>query len=194
LRSQLASFQLHAKYAVTPNIFVIGGFRYLRLTENLDVALIDATSASDNHTHNLRVRNDLYGGELGVAYHREVWPRVHFKLIGTGGAFLNNTRGTRRLFTNDAAGFAAGTQIDERRTQNVFSFVGEVKVALSYEVISHLHVFAGYGVLFITGAGLATNYVVYDINQTTGFPAQNVSIGRSTAIYHGGFIGVKLVW
>ncbi len=72
--------------------------------------------------------------------------------------------------------------------------MGDVQARVSYAVMHNLQIFAGYRALFVTGVGLATNHVVYGINQTTGLPAQNIGISRSTAIYHGGFVGAKLVW
>lgn len=192
--SSFHTFNLHAKYKVHPWMSVVGGFRYLNLTEKFKMLAVDdgvgiLTDPSELGTYDLKASNRLYGGEIGLAISVPVIEGLVVKFEGTGGAFANSIRVTHNVFDSD----------DTRMTRNEtnratrFAFVGTAGVSAVYRITNYLSIFGGYEMMYVTGLALSQREV--NFGSSPAGIAQNVGVrGGGTALYHGGSVGLKLVF
>jgi hypothetical protein len=192
--SAFHTLNVHAKYRAHRWFSVIGGFRYASLTEKLRMLAVDdgvgdLTNPSNLGTYDLRASNRIFGGELGLAVSVPVFEGFVVSLQGTAGAAANRISVQHNVFDSD----------DTRMTRNEtnratrFSFVGAASVSAMYRITSALSVYAGYELLYLTG--LALSQREFNLDSTPAGIAQNVGVrGRGTALYHGGTVGMKLVF
>lgn len=192
--SAFHALNVHAKYRIHRWLSVIGGFRYVNLTEDFRMLVTDdgvgsLTNPGELGTYDLRARNRLFGGEIGLAAAIPVFPGLIVKLQGTGGAFANRISVSHNVFDSDDTRMAR----NETNRATRFSFVGTGAVSAHYRITHALSIYAGYEVMYLTGLALSQREVNFD-SSPAGL-AQNVGVrGRGTALYHGGNVGLKLVF
>jgi hypothetical protein len=173
---------------------VVGGFRYISLTERFqmlatDDGVGDLNDLTNLGTYNLRARNHIFGGELGVAVSLPVFEGFVVHLQGTGGAAANRISVQHNVFDPQDARMTR----NETNSATRFSFVGAASASATYRITNWLTVFAGYEMLYVTG--LALSQREFNLDSTPAGLNQNVGVrGRGTALYHGGSVGLKLVF
>ncbi len=74
------------------------------------------------------------------------------------------------------------------------SFIGEGNVSVVCDILPSWSLRAGYDVLFINTVGLAANNFDFDNSIFLGGSRAPVVIEESSALYHGGNIGLEYVW
>lgn len=192
--SKFHTLNVHAKYRVHNWVSVIGGFRYANLTEKFRMLATDdgvgsLTNPNQLGTYDLRARNRIFGGELGVAVSVPVFDGFMVHVQGTGGAAANRISVEHNVFDSDDARMTR----NETNHATRFTFVAAGSLALTYRITSALSIYAGYEMLYLTG--LALSHREFNLDSTAAGIAQNVGVrGRGTALYHGGNVGLKLVF
>ena len=71
---------------------------------------------------------------------------------------------------------------------NHAAFVGELGVSASYQFTNVWSVWAGYGVLWLSGVALAPDQLDYNLGGGT------VLDSRGNVLYHGGHLGLEARW
>jgi hypothetical protein len=108
---------------------------------------------------------------------------------GAAGFLHNSARVTNDVF--DPSDSRATRHVTDRRSG--FSFLGEVGVTGSYSVEHFLKIFAGYRALFLTGVATAAHNL--DFNSSPAGITQSIHAERgANVIYHGGVVGVKIIF
>ncbi len=122
-----------------------GGFRYLRLNEQLNIHVPVPPPMGLTKT-----RNDLYGLQLGVDVNlpNPQDSPLSFSVFCKGGIFYGDTRST-------TIAVPGPNQLSLSDSSDRASFVGEVGAKGHLNLTSWLSLDAGYQILFINGVALA---------------------------------------
>ena len=152
-----------------------GGFRYLRLNEDIAASFPGFTGVLFTQT-----RNDLYGLQLGVD--ADLWndPCSPFSLICTSkaGAYYSDTR--LASFPNAAGAVTLGSTSDSSER---CAFVGELGLLGRAQVTRRITVDCGYNLLVITGVALAGDQP-QSVDMQPNQPATS-HIENGDVLYHG---------
>jgi hypothetical protein len=179
VRSSLWGTDFNALYNVCKsdcwNITVLGGFRYLYLSERIDVSnnstLLDTETFTDvagnvttalpgsttSEFDSFAARNDFYGAQLGmnVEYHMGPWyaGAAGKVAIGTTREVINISGTTAVNPTNAASvlfqggNFTGSTNIGSFG-QNKFTYVPELKLSVGYQMSPLVRLWLAYDVLY----------------------------------------------
>jgi hypothetical protein len=136
-------------------IELLGGYRFQRLTDALDIADSSNTAAPGATIQvfdQFHTRNDFHGGELGIA---GAWHRCRWSLEGTAKLALGNTHSQIDIdgSTTTAAGTFAGGMLAlpsnmGRYGADQFSVVPEIGATLGYDLTCRLRMTAGYTFIY----------------------------------------------
>jgi hypothetical protein len=143
---------------------VLGGFRYLRLSEALDLSA-DATTIDDpfnvvslSTSSGFATRNHFYGGQLGTeaeltcgCWFLDLRSKLalgdNHETALVDGSFTFNARG--QSTTVQSGPFAMPSNIGSH-SHDTFSFVPEIGIDLGYQIGNHLRAKCGYSLLYWT--------------------------------------------
>ncbi|MFO0807333.1 MAG: BBP7 family outer membrane beta-barrel protein [Gemmataceae bacterium] len=142
----------------------IAGFRYLRFEEQLDINESSRTLAgsglpalSGMLNDSFLVRNDFYGGQLGLAgqIRRGRWTLDGVTKVALGTNHQNlSISGSQTIAGSmpPSANFGLLTQPSNSGefNRNVFSVVPEFGLTLGYQVTPNIKVFAGYNFMYVS--------------------------------------------
>jgi hypothetical protein len=139
---------------------LLGGFRYLRLREDLKIGqestLLEISARATDLTEDLfATRNDFYGGQLGL---RSAWCWCNWRLDLTGKVAVGETHEVAninfvRVLNPTFPGFipsgllAAPTNAGHY-TRDRLAFVPQVGINVGYQFTEHWRAFVGYDFLY----------------------------------------------
>ena len=149
--SSLQSVELNLRRDVTPNITVLGGFRYLSLREDFGVNF-DPFNVGLFSTH-LNGINRLYGVQGGAYITLLRWGFFDLQSAFKGGIYGNNAMGALRV--NEFNTFQQSVSSSAHTT----SFVGDISFTGVFNLNDTWAIRAGYQLLWITNLALAANQV-----------------------------------
>ena len=172
-RSELDTGEFNVRRRLCPQLALLAGVRYLKLSEDLDFNLGGAsggyTSQSDNR---------LFGCQLGA---EAVLPLGGFgRLFATGKYGIYNDR-----FNVAAQATSGGLPISISVHDDMTAFVGEYNVGWEVQTVPCMTLRFGYQALWLNDVALATD----QLNQYDIFTG-NGSVSKGNALYHGGFGGL----
>jgi len=136
--------------AIRPGVYLIGGFRYVRLEETLGARLTDVGD-TDVASFGYDLENDLYGGQLGALID-----------LGQRGPLTVRAFGKAGIYGVDSdSDFGLDSDIDiaSRSSDSGVAFVGELGLTGGYALTNNLSIESGYRLLWIDGVALATEQV-----------------------------------
>jgi len=178
--SRLYSTELNFKRHVRPAVALLGGFRWIELSEEFSGNFVQASGTSPFWIND--ANNHLYGFQLGTEV--KFWDRGGpLTVLGTGkaGVYYNDADQTGESpFTGDA--------VDASKVCT--SFVGELNITAVYRLSRHVSLRAGYEALWLTSVALAPEQV-----DATDFGSGLTAVNTGgDAVYHGFLGGVEVTW
>lgn len=168
------------------------GFRYARLEEEMglaggqDIYDISGNIIGTNYTQaTSRVTNDLFGFQLGGMFSlgRGTSP-VYLDTV-VKGAVCSNQIHRERLWSSNLAAPPTDTPYVNQYA-GVVAFIGEVSARVTWEIASHLSVFGGYQVLWLSGIADASDHL--------GRTTVGGIYDTQTTLFHGGMGGFEARW
>ncbi|MEM8494318.1 MAG: hypothetical protein AAF663_02890 [Planctomycetota bacterium] len=159
-----------------PGLYLVYGFRYLRLEEDFDAVFTDV-SQTDAASIGLRVDNDLYGFQIGVIHDAYYGP---LSLSGFGKVGL--------FGVDSDAGFSLDSDIDYSKQKDGIGIgmVAELGLTARCLVTRSLSIESGYRVMLVSGVALASDQLD-GANLATGDFRPN---DDGDAFYHGATLNV----
>ena len=172
-RSDLDTGELNARRRFGPNFALLGGLRYLELSEHLDFnqgpAAGGYTSQSDNR---------LIGGQLGAEGVLPLWGYGRLFAVGKYGIYNNR-------FEVAAQALSGGSPINIRVHDDMAATVREFNAGWEVQTVPFMTLRFGYQALWLTNMALATD----QLNQYSLFSGAG-EVRKGHPVYHGGFIGL----
>jgi hypothetical protein len=160
------------------------GFRYLRLTEEFNIRSTDLQEGSGNY--NIQTSNDLYGAQIGTRWGRSRG-RFGWELTGKAGLFGNACH-EQQYATDFPPPFMLRPLT--RSSGGQCAFVGELGVALRYQLTRAWALRGGYDLMWIEGVALAPDQL--DFTDTPSSGSRLVSGGG--VFLHGASVGMEARW
>ncbi|MGL4463802.1 MAG: BBP7 family outer membrane beta-barrel protein [Planctomycetia bacterium] len=185
--ADLTTIELNALAYFAPyhsSFAVIGGMRYLNLTENFAIrSVLDADTGSS--TYRIGASNNMIGPQAGVRYLKECGPVV-FDLFGKAGIMLNFLEQNTNLtdFNNTAVLRDFGS------SDEAASFVGELGFNLGWKLNERILLRGGYRALWIDGYGAAFDQLDFGDVGDAAIPPNS----DSRTVYHGANVGVQFTY
>jgi hypothetical protein len=163
------------------NLALLGGFRYLNLTEDLSFdtssPFISAPFDVFRTTDEFHTRNDFYGGQFGLRGQliRGIWSLGGATKLAMGN--MHQTVGVNgALFTNDFNGFGAvqgfpGGYFAQpsnigQQTVNRFAVIPEVNLNFGVQLTRHMRARFGYSFLYVSSVARPGQQIDHVINPT----------------------------
>lgn len=174
--SDLHSFGLGISHQLIGQTRLTGGFRYLEMDDHNAFSL-DSGAATTTVTTD--ASNRLYGGQMGIE--SMLWQYGQWSIDGfaQAGIFGNAAKQNSRFDTGITAATSSGNA-------GKVSFVGELGTQVRRGITTHLDLVAGYQMMWITSAAVASNELLGS-NFTTGS-----GIDASEGLfYHGATVGIE---
>jgi hypothetical protein len=173
-RSDLETVELNVRRRLGPRLAVLGGLRFLELTEHLDFAL----QSSANQGYFSQTDNRLTGFQLGV---EGVLPARGYGRLFAGckyGIYNNHFQVTAQAIDGSGAPLRLDVPDD------MVAFVGDFNAGFEVQTVPCCTLRCGYQALWITNAALSIDQLnQYDIFGGSG------GVSKGTPIYHGAFLG-----
>lgn len=166
---------------------VLGGFRFVRLSENFEWRTGRAGISSEVISGSLGMHtdNDLYGGQVGARW-RQNYQRLFCDLTGRAGVFANEANQSVNF---RGFGYLDPSEIDGSTTyDNAVAFVGDLNLSAGCRLTSVWAIRAGYNLMWIDRVALAP-----DQFHGFGFENQQVAIDGSVFL-HGANVGFEGQW
>jgi hypothetical protein len=181
LATQLDSFEID--YLRSFDIIsLLGGFRYLNVSEQLEITPSDSVTAGGQYR--ISTGNNLFGAQIGARMGRQVG-RLSWSITGKAGMFDNEVR--QRQYVEDFPAFILrNTQTNSAQ----LAFVGDMNFSAGYRLNDVWSIRAGYNLMWIDGVALAAQQVDFTNTATSG---TNV-ITKSGLFLHGVNVGLEARW
>lgn len=176
--SQLQNAELNLRYTVPMphdclTAKLILGLRYISITEQFDYYTVaPSQTAISAIPPTTRTRNDLLGPQIGGDFYFYSCPQC-WVYVGIKGAVCNNRA------------IQVGTMTDSA-SSDATSFVGDLDVALVWQITPHCTTTFGYQALWVNNIAMAARNM-----DPLGIDTID-TIGR--AVYHGPHIGLEVDW
>lgn len=179
--SELQSFEALQKWWGWDVITTSAGIRYMNIDENYFFGSVDANG--DLGTFNVRTRNRLIGGQLGIDM---LFPigNISFDTSLKGGLFANFGEGNTSLVN------AGVTQINQTVDDLEFAALIQGGYFVRYAITPRIIARVGYEYLWIYGLGIAPQQVTNPVGVTTGGGFD----GQGDTFYHGAAGGVEIIF
>jgi hypothetical protein len=168
--SHLHSTEFNLRRRWSDWLTVLGGFRWIELSDDLNTDLGAGLATFDTD-----VNNHLYGAQIG--FDACLWQRGAFSVesFGKAGIYANNSDvAATTTGVGGALPFVSTTGSDT-------AFVGDLALTGVYALSNRWNLRGGYQLLWIDGVALAPNQLD-NINIATGVATVDTS---NTAFYHG---------
>ncbi len=164
------------------SLSLLGGFRFVRLSENYDLNSLDGSS-EDNY--NVDSENNLFGAQLGGRW-RECCGRFYWELTGKAGVFGNDSNQSQFLTDLD------GSQSLRNFTsyESCVAFVGDINLSVGFRLNRVWAARCGYNVLWIDQVALAADQLDFNLGPTAG---RNIATDGSVFL-HGINVGLEGRW
>lgn len=158
------------------------GFRYFHLTEELNIVSTDLDTGSSLYA--VRTRNNLFGGQVGVRL-EPTYGAFSCRLEGKAGLFGNAARQKQRV--TDFEGFIAR---ETATSDEVLSFIGELRATAVYRLSQTWALQGGYGVMWVERVALAFDQLDFTDDIDSG-----TAIDRDGGVFiHGAHAGLAARW
>lgn len=158
----------------------LGGFRYIRLSEEFDLR---STDANDTSNYLIDANNDMFGGQIGILAGTYFSPLWSWNFTGKIGILANMAEQDTLMRDDDNTVLMR----DFRTKGDELAFFTEMNVGVAYDLRPNLAVTAGYMLLWIDGVALAPEQLDFSTTPTSGSRLnQNGDI-----LIHGGFVGLR---
>ncbi len=173
------------------------GVRFFRYDENFDyfsdLSNTVITGAPDEVHYTIDVTNDFIGGQVGGDVEYLVIPRLSLSLGTKFGLYDNHIDHRSRIGSSAGpatvgAGPNAGDVWDISSEKDDVAFMGEVALAMHYQISDRWSARLGYRALAVTGIAFPSAQVPNNFEDVYGV-AQIDSNG--SMILHGAFVGVE---
>ncbi len=175
----------------------LGGFRFLRFGEKFQFSTDETdnhyTGAADELHYNIDVDNNLFGFQLGSEAEYCFSNSLSFTAGAKFGAFIN--RINHESFIGGANGAAvvgagpnAGREFNINSSKTDLSFLGEIRLAMNYNINCNWRATLGYRAVAISGIAHSADQIPTNFADIEGVRAINSS---SSLLLHGGFAGLE---
>jgi hypothetical protein len=179
--SRLYSTEVNLKRYVGPGLALIGGFRWIELSEDFTGSAVDG--AVQHPFWITDVNNHMYGMQVGAQ--AKIWDRGGpLSVVGTGkaGVYYNDV--------DQASDLPSLFHRHEGASKNNTSFVGELEIMAVYQISRHVALRGGYEMLWLGSVALAPEQI-----DTTDFGRGVAAVNTSgDAFYHGFLGGLEVTW
>ncbi len=180
----------------------LGGFRYLRFSEDFLYSSADANEVfgadpANEANYNIAVRNNLWGFQLGGRADWFVTPRFSLYVTPKFGIYANYMEQRSRISNGNGIAAVgpgnplAGGLYDIASDETTTSFIGEFDLGLSYQVTPCWSASLGYRVLAVSGIAYATDQIPGNL---ADLPGVAMIDSNADMILHGGYAAVTLTW
>jgi len=175
----------------------LGGFRFLRFGEKFQFSTDETnttyTNAADELHYNIDVDNNLFGFQLGGEAEYCFGKSVSFTAGAKFGAFVNRINHHSRIGgANGAAvvgaGPNAGREFDIDSSKTDLSFLGEIRLAMNYNINCNWRASVGYRAVAVTGIAHSADQIPTNFADIEGVRAIN---SAGSLLLHGGFAGLE---
>lgn len=185
-------FNLRQKIIMPPGplaVSVLVGARHLDIRERFAYATNSITPLGVVSSQDLLVEagNDLWGVQIGALLEFQVDYRCQIVLDLKGGIF-NNAADQSTIYTPTVAGVSATST--GSRAEDVTAWVGEILLAVNFQLTPHLSTQIGYQMLWVEGIALASENFQSDVAILATGPTDLIHDGH--VVYHGPHIGMVL--
>ncbi len=184
-------------------IDLLGGFRYLKWDENLDIAesltAFGPAGLVPPGTHigvldSFDVQNDFYGGEIGgvAEFRRGGWILGILGTVALGDSHevVRINGSTQVSVPGQPTAISTGGLLAQRTnigrfTHDTFAVVPEVGLNIGYQITSHLEARIGYTFLYWSDVARPGDQIDLGVNRTQIPPGTLVGNARPTATVRG---------
>ena len=180
----------------------LAGVRYFRFDESLRVTYnrldpLVPNAGLSTLQHEVSAENDLVGFQLGLNMDYYLSNRLQFETGSRFGLYGNNISVNQRVYTdfaNGLVGTAGALQdFDINTSDQVVSFLGEIRAGLAYKLGCHWRVTGGYRGLAASRVALATNQIPFG-RSFNGITKANQVQSNGDLILHGAYAGLEFAW
>ena len=166
-------------------VYGIVGFRYVSLDEKLRLTGYNHLASLAGSDCDVRTENDLYGGQLGVRYLKQLdW--LWLDLSGRAGVYGRSASQHTFIGDFDNTLVLKNTRAYGQDT----SFVGDIMLNVLLPVTDHIQLRGGYNFIWISSVARAADQVDQAFHLFRR-PALN---DHGDAFLHGFNVGVDFVW
>ncbi len=181
--ASLHSTEVNLRVPTSRRVTWLTGFRWLELHEDLnyDIELLSLI----NNDFNWNTDNHMYGGQFGLDL--QLWDLTSPLSINSvlkAGVYGNAADNHFRYK------LASIPLVQGSAERNDVAFVGDITINLSYQLTRHVSLMAGYQLLWINGAALASDQAALTLQQLE----TNVVTTQGDLFYHGALTGVVVTW
>lgn len=201
-RSNMNQAEINARNFLSPRFALIGGFRYIGLTEEMIVAEDGFTTTGNGVFPALysakldtAVENSILAAQFGTDVYWDLTDDIRLNLGGMIGAAANFTQATIRqsvdlesLVVSNLDGFAR-LQHDEETALTGFI---ELNVGLDIQLTRNIVFFGGYNFMWLANVAMATEQIPNAINDPNG-PQRQIENGADL-IFFGPSVGLQISW
>lgn len=178
--SRLYNTEINLKRHVGPAVVLMGGFRWIELSEEFSGSFVTATAKDAFWITD--VNNHMYGFQVGAEV--KIWDRGGpLTVLGTGKA---------GIYSHHVDQTSESPRIDEAlvASKSHAAFVGELGMMAVYQVSRHVVLRAGYEMLWLNSIALAPEQI-----DSTDFGSGVAAVNTGgDALYHGLISGVEVSW
>lgn len=179
--SRLYSGEANLRYMLNDWLTPLAGLRWVDFE---DQYAANGQTLAGPFNEMVRGHNHLYGAQIGLdagLFDRAT--RFQISLLTKAGVYIN-AAGQNNDYTDTLNSFSA------RASDTHLAFLGEVGLTVSYEVIKHFTLRAGYQVMWLTGVALAPNQIA-----ATDFGSAMASVNTTGTLFcHGASAGLEVAW
>ena len=178
------------------------GVRYFKFDESLGLTyfrsdpLVPSVGLSTLQ-HTVEAENDLVGVQLGLNADYYLTQRLQFETGTRFGFYGNNISVNQRVYTDFGNAYVPNqTSLDEfdiRTSDQVVSFLGELRAGLAYKIGCHWRITGGYRGLAASRVALATNQFPFGRSYNGLAKAHDVQ-SNGDLILHGAYAGLEFAW
>jgi hypothetical protein len=142
------------------SLSLLGGFRFVRLSEDYDLSTIDSFG---NDAYDVHSKNDLYGAQIGGRW-RECCGRLYWEFTGKAGVFGNDSLQSQFLTA------FGGTQVQRNFTtyESCVAFVGDLNLSVGFRLNKVWAARCGYNAMWIDQVAMAANQLDFNLGPTAG--------------------------
>ena len=171
----------------------------MRIDEWLDLDTDDTDTtfgnSADELFYDIETENHLIGFQLGCSSNYRMTDRMSLYCDGKCGIYGNHVQHSSLIWGQ--GGFAvvqagqpyAGQNFNVQSSKNDVSFLGELRLGLTYSIRRNWQLYGGYRVIGISGVALP-------VNQIPMYFADTVGVGlvdsNGSMILHGAQLGIEL--
>ena len=167
----------------SPHLVWLAGFRYINFEEYLGInSTVEDIALYHSSDYNVRTKNDLYGGQLGVKWERPIGERLGLQCVGKAGLFSNNARQHSLMYDDDNQFEMRNVKRKERSTP----FAGELNLGGYIKITENVMLTGGYNLMWVGDIARAADQM--DFTYTT---ESSKFVATDTLFMHGAHVGAE---